>query len=71
MDPNFEQAQDDLRKEEKKLGVSIRTLFANFLDADSMFSIGHHQEARESPVRSLPLTFEFGGEPADREENEE
>ena len=67
MDPNFEQAQEDLRKEEKKLGVSIATLH----HLNSFPKTGHHQKTREDPLRRLPLTAELGGEPANRTQDEE
>lgn len=50
---NYEAASEELKKDEKKLGVS--SSFPMLFNPFFIFQIEHHQEARESIVCGFPL----------------
>ena len=60
-----EAISEELRKDEKKLGVSSTAFGTNCI------IIEHHQEVRKGAICGFPLALEFGGGSPNREEDEE
>ena len=60
----YELASEELRKDEKKLSVSL-------LYPSSLCSLEYYQETGEGALRSLPPAAELGRRPPDRAKDEE